>query len=811
MPDKLLLHVPYFRRLSDYVGLWAIEQRAGAWLWRLVNELDDAHFHQQSPKPISALEKISVGGGKNVAVVLITGTLMKSVPSFTSGSSSVQLRRDIRKAANDPDVSAILLAIDSPGGTVAGTDDLAKEVQAAAKKKPVFAQIEDLGASAAYWIASQADKVFANSPTALVGSIGTLLGIYDVSQAAEKEGIRALVFATGRLKGAGFPGTEVTEEQERYFQKLVDETQKTFDSAVRRGRQLTATQLQEVRTGEVFPAEEATRLRLIDGIQSMDATIEQLSRLSRSTNQRTPTRRGEAPMTFDTWLAEKGFDADALTPKQQASLLEVFELSSASGGRETKEQEADRLKKFREELAAETERVHQIRSLCATNGYPQYNGEPLDAVAIREGWDTNRVELEILRRSRPASPAIISRSHERDCTAEALLGAVLLRGGLQLDHPAYQSSAAMAMNIPSWLRQPINADQRQRAMEMAHRFSDLSLIDLCRECVRLDGKDVPHNRNDLIKAAFSGGTLTSIFTNSANLQLLATYSEAPDTTQGWTRETEVPDFKLNTRARLAKGPDLALLPRGGEADHASRSDAGETYSIARYARQFQVDEQDIIDDSLNALADLPREFGLAAARLRPDLVYSILLANPTLSATGQALFSSSQPESQSNVSTSAALAAATLRTAVERMMILQENGVNLNLRPTHILVPPSLRHLAFELTNSSQIFLAGSTDVERGNLNALQADGILPVSDARLQNGVTDPRDGTVRAGSSTTWFLASAMAHTIEVAYRRGTGRSPEIRSGLLDKGRFGMWFDVVLDIGAQVMDWRGFHRATA
>jgi signal peptide peptidase SppA len=143
----------------------------------------------------------------------------------------------------------------------------------AAGKKPVYAFLEDLGASAAYYVASQATKIFANEPAAFVGSIGTMIGLYDYSKAAERDGIEAIVLATGPLKGTGFAGAAITEAQREYLQNLANESQKGFDRAVRDGRGLSQEELESVRTGAVFVAEEALRRKLIDGIQSLDQTI----------------------------------------------------------------------------------------------------------------------------------------------------------------------------------------------------------------------------------------------------------------------------------------------------------------------------------------------------------------------------------------------------------------------------------------------------------------------------------------------------------------------------------------------------------
>lgn len=274
------LCVPAFRRLDEYLAVWAMHEPAFLSHWELLRAADlSAHVLaslDSPPRLHSRLSRLPVGKGKSIARIDVAGTLMKQQSSF-GGTSTVQLRRDIREAAADPDVSAILLTVDSPGGTVAGTEDLAAEVLAARRKKMVWAHADDLAASAAYWVASQAEEVWANGKTALVGSIGTLMTVYDLSSAAEKQGVKALVFGTGPLKGAGFPGSEVTEEQRNYFRSIVERTQKSFDAAVQKGRRLTDRQLADVRTGGVFLAEEAQERKLIDGVRPLAATIEALS------------------------------------------------------------------------------------------------------------------------------------------------------------------------------------------------------------------------------------------------------------------------------------------------------------------------------------------------------------------------------------------------------------------------------------------------------------------------------------------------------------------------------------------------------
>ncbi len=537
---------------------------------------------------------------------------------------------------------------------------------------------------------------------------------------------------------------------------------------------------------------------------------------------------GETDMGFEVWLTAKGFDINELEDDQKQSLQAMYDTEHSAGeggeggsgetgdttvnasGDASDNVVPDITAQMRTQAADELTRQNRIGEICAQYDNPTMtvNNEEqsIQAIAIREGWDESRTELESLRASRPQGPAMHSRNHDRDCTLEAMQGALMLRAGVALDHNAWQSPEAIAMDIPGWLRAGLNDEQRQRTMEFAHRYADMSLFDICAEAVRMDGGTVPSGRQKTIEAAFSGSTLTNIFTTNVNTRILATYNEAGDTTADWTSETDVPDFKSNERPRMTKGPDLKRLPPGGTADHVERSDIAESYKIARYAKQFTVDDQDIINDRFNALMDTPREMGLAAARLRPDLVYAILLANAALSDS-VTLFHAA---SHGNLFTSAALAAATLEAAITGIETQQENSVNLNLRATHLLVPSDLKFTASQLINSSEM-RDTTASTKLGTRNPIQDENLTLVSDARLSNGVTDPATETAHAGSATTWFLASALAHVIEVAYLRGTGRAPQVRRFNLDRGQWGIGWDVKMDIGAKALDYRGVNKNTA
>src|SRR5690606_37146136 len=133
----------------------------------------------------------------SIAVVPVRGMIehrSSFFSEFLGGASIEALRAALRAALADPEVAAIVLDIDSPGGTVAGITELAAELRAARSVKPIYAVANTLAASAAYWLASQATEVVA-TPSATVGSIGVLVVHLDQSRALDQAGITPTIIA----------------------------------------------------------------------------------------------------------------------------------------------------------------------------------------------------------------------------------------------------------------------------------------------------------------------------------------------------------------------------------------------------------------------------------------------------------------------------------------------------------------------------------------------------------------------------------------------------------------------------------------
>lgn len=186
-----------------------------------------------------------------------------------------ELTAAVSAAADAERVTGIMLRIDSPGGTMWGTPELADAVRAAAAVKPVHAYAVDQCCSAAYWIASQADRLTSNA-AAEVGSIGTYCVLVDSSGMAADLGLKFVRIRTGQHKGVGVPGVEITEAEVKELQRWIDSANALFLEAVAGGRPQLADGLAKLADGRFWLGAEAHSLGLTDGVESFDAAMDNL-------------------------------------------------------------------------------------------------------------------------------------------------------------------------------------------------------------------------------------------------------------------------------------------------------------------------------------------------------------------------------------------------------------------------------------------------------------------------------------------------------------------------------------------------------
>jgi len=211
-------------------------------------------------------KKLKIRDG--VAVISISGVLLKTVPSWMriwgiEATGYDEIRSQIKQALEDDEVEKIHLQVDSPGGEVAGGVEAADAIFNARNEKPVTATIEDLGASGAYWLSSQAQTIDADRNT-IVGSIGVFCVYVDYSEAEAKAGIKVIVIRHGEHKGMSIDG--ITENQIKPIQKIIDAMAENFIAAVATGRDMDKAEVRKLATGELWIAKKAKQIGLIDTV-----------------------------------------------------------------------------------------------------------------------------------------------------------------------------------------------------------------------------------------------------------------------------------------------------------------------------------------------------------------------------------------------------------------------------------------------------------------------------------------------------------------------------------------------------------------
>lgn len=218
------------------------------------------------------------------AVIDVKGPIIKDGGWFADYfglASSRRIQKSIIDAVNDSQIEQIILSIDSPGGSVDGLSDVGDAVKAANTVKPVISHVDGMAASAAYYIAAQSSKIYANRMD-LIGSIGTRMLLLDYSEMAKNEGIKVIPIDTGKFKSAAAPGTKITDEQIADFQRIVNDYFYDFRSVVMSGRNMSSEQFKTVSDGRVWLANDAITLGLIDGIKNISESFLRGSRSVKS-------------------------------------------------------------------------------------------------------------------------------------------------------------------------------------------------------------------------------------------------------------------------------------------------------------------------------------------------------------------------------------------------------------------------------------------------------------------------------------------------------------------------------------------------
>jgi protease-4 len=187
----------------------------------------------------------------------------------------VRFREELKKAADDSDVKALIVRINSPGGTVTASDIMFKELQMFKRtaKIPVIAVMMDVAASGGYYVALAADTIFAH-PTTVTGSIGVIMLTVNAEGLMQKLGISAAAIKSGERKDMGSPFRALTGEERQIFQSVIDGLQGQFLARFVESRKIPMDTAKQLADGRVYTAQQALDLKLVDRIGYMDDALD---------------------------------------------------------------------------------------------------------------------------------------------------------------------------------------------------------------------------------------------------------------------------------------------------------------------------------------------------------------------------------------------------------------------------------------------------------------------------------------------------------------------------------------------------------
>ncbi|MFA5378152.1 MAG: S49 family peptidase [Dehalococcoidia bacterium] len=208
------------------------------------------------------------------AIIPINGVLSSNPSAFEriffDAVSMEQIREDVSAAVNDPAVNQVVLSIDSPGGSVQGTQETANHIFNLRGSKPIIAHTSRMMASAAYYIGAAADKILISGDNVMAGSIGTIYRHVDFSKQNENEGVKVTEFVSGQYKNAFSSNAPLDETKSEYIQSIVNKSFDVFAADVTKFRGVQKSNMGE---GKVFLGQDAIDAGLVDGFSSLSDIV----------------------------------------------------------------------------------------------------------------------------------------------------------------------------------------------------------------------------------------------------------------------------------------------------------------------------------------------------------------------------------------------------------------------------------------------------------------------------------------------------------------------------------------------------------
>jgi protease-4 len=209
------------------------------------------------------------GFSDRIGVVDLEGVILSPQPVVSQ----------LKKFADDSSIKAIILHVNSPGGGVAASEEICREVKRIHdhKKKPIVVSIETVGASGAYYIASASNKIYADKGS-IVGSIGVIAQWVNYGDLLKWAKLKDIVLKTGEFKDTGNPARDLTPAEQAYMQSLIDNMFGQFIQAVADGRGLKFDDVKAIANGKVWTGEQALSMKLIDRVADFETVVDETAK-----------------------------------------------------------------------------------------------------------------------------------------------------------------------------------------------------------------------------------------------------------------------------------------------------------------------------------------------------------------------------------------------------------------------------------------------------------------------------------------------------------------------------------------------------
>ena len=260
-------------RLVDRLGYWDqvqeyFQRKTGSW-----NPVDFSDYRRS----------LDDGSGPQIAIIYASGEIVSGASQYSTTGTEVMggdsVAADIRRARTDSGIRAIVLRVDSPGGSSLASEVIRREVQLAREQKPVVVSMSDLAASGGYWISMSADKIVAD-PDTITASIGVFSGKMNIAGLYQLLGISTDFVATGDNATVYSDQQDFTPAQQQTIQKMLNEVYANFTEGVAAGRHLPIATVDSIAKGRVWSGEQAKGLGLVDELGDTDRAIEVAKQLA---------------------------------------------------------------------------------------------------------------------------------------------------------------------------------------------------------------------------------------------------------------------------------------------------------------------------------------------------------------------------------------------------------------------------------------------------------------------------------------------------------------------------------------------------